>query len=466
MPMSDIATNGPSRGQKLYIAAWRWHFYAGIVVIPFLIMLAVTGAVILWVTTISPEYGDLMPVTPGAQALSIAAQEETALAAYPGGSIGQYIAPRSAETPALFRVDLEEGARMLALDPYSGAILHDRAQDGTWNEFATDIHASLMIGVTGDRIIEIAASLGVILVISGLYLWWPRGDTRWSEVLVPRLAARGRAFWKSLHMVTGFWMSLVLVFFLISGLAWTGVWGGMFVQAWSSFPAEKWDNVPLSAVDHSSMNHGAEKQVPWTLEQTPMPESGSAVGINGLPPGTPAVLDSIVALGRAIGFQGRFQVNYPAGDTGVWTLSQDSMSYDSADPTADRTVHVDQYSGKILASVGFADYSLAGKAMAVGIALHEGQMGPWNIVLNLCFCGAILLISLSGIVMWWKRRPAGVLRLAAPPLPADQPMWKGAVLVGLAVSLAFPMAGLTLLSVMALDLLVVSNLPALKRALS
>jgi uncharacterized iron-regulated membrane protein len=43
------------------------------------------------------------------------------------------------------------------------------------------------------------------------------------------------------------------------------------------------------------------------------------------------------------------------------------------------------------------------------------------------------------------------------------PMWQGAVLVGIAVSLAFPMAGLTLITVLALDALVLSRLPMLHR---
>jgi uncharacterized iron-regulated membrane protein len=453
----------PANQRSLYFAIWRWHFYAGLYVVPFMMMLAVTGLMILWFTTLAPEYGDRLAVEPGAATLTVTRLADAALVAHPGGSIGKYVAPYDARTPALVQVDLPEGARMLAIDPYSGAILRDRPQDGTWNEFATDIHGSLLLGKFGDRVIEIAASLGVLLLATGLYLWWPRNGTAWREVLVPRFAAKGRAFWKSLHQVTGFWMSAVLVFFLLSGLAWAGVWGGMFVQAWSTFPAEKWDNVPLSSVDHASMNHGASKEVPWPLELTLMPESGSAAGIEGLPEGVPVVLETVVALGRAIGFQGRFQVVAPADEAGVWTLSQDSMSYDSLNPTADRTVHVDQYSGKILASVGYADYRLAGKAMAVGIALHEGQLGWWNILANLAFCLAVLLVCVSGIVMWWKRRPAGAVRLAAPPLPGDVPMVTGVVALAVLLSMAFPMAGLTLLAIAALDWAVVSRIPALRR---
>ena len=125
-----------------------------------------------------------------------------------------------------------------------------------------------------------------------------------------------------------------------------------------------------------------------------------------------------------------------------------------------------QYTGNVLADVRYADYSAYAKAMAYGIAFHEGDMGVWNLVLNTLFCLSVIFLSVSGLVMWWIRRPSGAARLAAPPLPVDLPMWKGAVFLGLLVSLAFPLVGLTLLAVLALDLLVLSRLPMLKRALS
>ncbi|OYU40843.1 MAG: hypothetical protein CFE33_01800 [Pseudorhodobacter sp. PARRP1] len=462
--MSDTS-NAPSGVNKLYFAVWRWHFYAGLYVIPFLIMLAVTGIVMVWFTAIAPEYGERMQLAPQGTALSVSQQEAAARAAYPAGKIGQYIAPHDAQTPAMLRVDLESGQRMIALDPYSGAVLRDTENGATWYALANKIHGTLLIGDLGDRLVEIAASLGLLLVITGLYLVWPRNGARIGDMLVPNLRAKGRALWKSLHSVLGFWISLVLVFFLISGLSWAGIWGGKYVQAWSTFPAAKWDNVPLSDAKHKDMNMTAEDTVPWALEQTPMPMSGSEAGVDGLPMGMPVTLENIVALGRAIGFQGRFQVAVPADEGGVWTLSQDSMSYDSPDPTADRTVHIDQYTGKILAQVGFADYALAGKAMAVGISLHEGQMGLWNVVANIVFCVTLIFVAFSGVVMWWKRRPAGALRLAAPPKPAGVPL-RGVALIALVLGVAFPMLGLTLLAVLLVDFIVLQNVPAMKRAFS
>ncbi len=461
------AVSGASRlSGRFYAAVWRWHFYAGLYVVPFLVTLATTGLIMLWVAVIDGRDGEnRIHIAPQATALAVSAQAEAARAAIPDGVVSQYLSPRAEDRAALFRVDRGEDAFMVAVDPYSGAVIEQWPRQAGWYDFATDIHGTLLIGDVGDRLIEIAAGFAIVLIVTGLYLWWPRGEGL-STVLVPDLSARGRGLWKSLHRTVGFWISAVLLVFLISGMSWTGIWGGRFVQAWSTFPAEKWDNVPLSDVTHAAMNHGATKDVPWALEQTHMPASGSESGAAGIQAGAPIDLDTVTAFARTLGMVGRFQVALPTGETGVWTLSQDSMSNDTPDPTSDRTVHLDRYTGRILADVGYRDYSLGGKAMAVGIAFHEGDLGVWNIALNTTFCLSVIFLAVSGVVMWWKRRPAGAARLAAPPRPGELPLWKGAVAIGLFLCLAFPLVGIALLAVLAFDMLVVQNVPQLRHALS
>lgn len=462
MTTLDINAPGDTGATKLYRAAWRWHFYAGLFVIPFLMTLAVTGMAMLWIAWVDGRDGERTPVAPQETVMQISAQAEAAVAAIPGGELKQYVAPRTPDVAALFRVDHDGDATMVAVDPYTAQVIETFPRRSGWYDFADGIHSDLMLGVTGDRMLETAASLAMVLVATGLYMWWPRGDGWW-RALVPTFSA-GRSMWKSLHGVVGIWLSIVLVFFLISGLSWAGIWGGKMVQAWSQFPAEKWDAVPLSDDTHANMNH-ARREVPWALELTPMPASGSDAGIPGVT--APLVtMDSVDALAREIGFDARYQLNLPKGDTGVWTLSRDSMNTDSTDPMADRTVHVDQYTGNILADVRYEDYALAGKAMAVGIALHMGTMGLWSVLANTIVCLAVMFLCVSSIVLWWKRRPSGAGRLAAPPMPRELPLWQGAVLVGLTVSMAFPMAGLALLTVLALDSLILSRLPYLRRALT
>ncbi|MEO0624712.1 MAG: PepSY domain-containing protein [Pseudomonadota bacterium] len=463
MTVTDTPALPDSAPRKLYFAAWRWHFYAGLFVIPFFAILAVTGLAMLWIAWIDGRDGERIPVVPQGDPAALSIQAKAALEAVPGGTLKAYVAPRTETLAAIFRVDAEGDAIMVVVDPYAAEVVGTFPRRSGWYDFADGIHSDLMLGVAGDRMLEIAASLGMVLVATGLYMWWPRVEG-WRGVLLPTLGV-GRAAWKSLHAVLGFWISIILVFFLLSGLSWAGIWGGKMVQAWSQFPAAKWDNVPLSDVTHASLNHD-RREVPWALELTPMPASGSDAGVGALPLGTPVTMDAVDWLAREIGFDARYQMNLPEGETGVWTLSRDSMSTDSTDPTSDRTVHIDRYTGKVLADVRYEDYSMAGKAMAVGIALHMGTLGLWSVLVNTVVCLSVLFLCVSATVMWWKRRPVGSGRLAAPPMPKEMPVWQGAMLVGLAVSMAFPMAGLALLTVLALDTVVLRNLPTIRQRLT
>jgi uncharacterized iron-regulated membrane protein len=448
---------------RLYFAAWRWHFYAGLYAIPFLLMLATTGLIMLWIAVLAGIGDEKMTIAPGTTLRSVSELTAAAEATVPSGAATQYISPLSPDHIATVVIATADATTGVTLNPYTGEVLSTFPWRAGWYDFANDIHGTLLLGTTGDRLIEAAASLGFLLTITGLYLHWPRGGAGWRQTLTLNPQAKGRALWKSLHAVVGFWGSAILILFLISGLSWAGIWGEKFVQAWSTFPAEKWDNVPLSDATHANMNHAAAKEVPWGLEQTPLPESGSLAGtmaIHG-----PVTVDSVAAFAESLGFSHRFQLNLPADETGVWTISHDSMSNDGPNPAADRTIHIDQFTGNVLADVRYSDYSAYAKAMAWGVAFHEGDLGLWNIALNTTFCLGVIFLAISGLVMWWKRRPAGS-RLGAPPRPADIPYAKGAILITLALSLAFPMLGLTLLAVMVLDLVLLTAVPPLKRLVS
>ncbi|MGC4026661.1 MAG: PepSY-associated TM helix domain-containing protein [Mesorhizobium sp.] len=63
-----------------------------------------------------------------------------------------------------------------------------------------------------------------MLLLTGFYMWWPRKLARsLARAIVPNLAQHGRGLWKELHVSLGFYIGIVLLFFLLSGLAWTGI---------------------------------------------------------------------------------------------------------------------------------------------------------------------------------------------------------------------------------------------------
>jgi uncharacterized iron-regulated membrane protein len=457
----DSPGAAPSSARNFYFATWRWHFYAGLYVTPFLITLAATGLIMLWVSATTELNGERTKVPVGETLVPVSTMITTAETAA-GGTASQYIEPRAEGRVALVLVDSDDIQTAVTIDPYSGKPVDQFPAYEGWYSFASQIHGELLLGQWGDMAIEAAASLGIIMVLSGIYLHWPR-DKSWRQTLLPRLTGRGRGWWKALHGAVGLWASVMLLVFLISGVSWAVIWGEKYVQAWSTFPAEKWDAVPLSDKKHAEMNHGVDKEVPWALEQTPMPESGSLAGTEAIV--GKVDVDSIVAYARALGFNGRFQVTIPGDPEGVWTISHDSMSNDGPDPWGDRTIHIDQYTGKVLADVRFADYSIYGQAMAVGIAFHEGDLGNWNLLLNTIFCLGMIFLPVSGIVMWWKRRPSGQMRLGAPPEPRT-PVWVGLSILVVALGITFPMGGLAILVAVLLDRLVLRVVPGLKKVFS
>src|SRR3546814_12581442 len=67
------------------------------------------------------------------------------------------------------------------------------------------IHGSLLMGVGGGILVELAASWAMVLILTGLYLWWPRGRGL-AGVVWPRLSLGGRAAFRDLPAVTGLWV--------------------------------------------------------------------------------------------------------------------------------------------------------------------------------------------------------------------------------------------------------------------
>lgn len=300
-----------------------------------------------------------------------------------------------------------------------------------------------------------------------------------------------RSFFRTIHATLGTWISIVLLFFCISGMAWAGIWGERIIQAWSQFPAGKWGVAPMPlSIDHSQhhagmdmdnadatlhvhgaaptlapthgrvLNTGSTKEVPWVLELTPMPLSGSTKGENGIAPNIPIMIDTVDRFAREIGFEGRYQLNLPQGATGVWTISQDSMSYDMKSPTADRTVHIDRYSGKILADIRFEDYNAFGKFMAAGAAIHMGTLGLWSVLANGLFCLSVIAICVCGYVIWWQRRPRNaneIIGLNPPARGQDFSIWWPFAIPLLVVAIIFPAAIIVIMAITLLDFLVISR---------
>lgn len=445
---------------SFYNLAWRWHFYAGLFVAPFMVLLALTGIIYLFKPQLDPlMYGDLLTVPAAEHALSADEQLQRAKAAYPRGTLSKYLPPADATSSAQFV--MHDGGREMTVfvDPYRGTVLGTQDAKNNLQAIARALHGELMIGTVGDRLIELAAGWGVMLVISGVYLWWPRGKSS-SGVLWPRFITRGRVFWRDLHVVTGFWGAALLLVMLLSGMAWTGFWGKQYAELWNRFPAAMWNSVPTSDQQARVLNTATQQTVPWAMENTPMPVSGDHAehmnhGTMHAAPAAPTIrLQQVVDLATARKVEPGYSITPPTTAEGVFTVAVFAN-----DPRNDATLHVDQYTGKVLADVRWEHYNGVARATETGVMLHEGKMFGWvNQLIVLLICLMILLSAVSGVVIWWKRRPAG--GLGVPPLRHDLPKWKTAMVIMLGLAIIFPLVGASLIVVWALDRLLLSRLLA------
>ena len=146
-----------------------------------------------------------------------------------------------------------------------------------------------------------------------------------------------------------------------------------------------------------------------------------------------------------------YSITLPTSADGVYT-----MAVFADDPRNDATLHIDQYTGKVLADVRFEQYGTVARATEIGVMLHEGKMfGVFNQIVVLLICLMILLSAVSGVVIWWKRRPQG--KLGVPPLRHDLPKWKTAMVIMFALAVAFPLVGASLVAVWVLDRVLLSR---------
>jgi len=170
-----------------YRLVWRWHFYAGLIVAPFIFILSVSGLVYLFNDEINDAFQAEKRFIPNAGAalpLSQIAQEVVAV--HPSGTITRLDTPRSPDRSIEVFVTLASGDPLrVFVDPTTGTVLGSHNYYQTIVGIADQFHGSLFMGEFGDAIVELAACWGFILIITGLYLWWPRGEMRFWRVLLP-----------------------------------------------------------------------------------------------------------------------------------------------------------------------------------------------------------------------------------------------------------------------------------------
>lgn len=454
----------------LYRLLWRWHFYAGLVVMPMILLLALTGAVYLFKPQLDHWQERAYRGLPVAGEVAPDAQLQAALRAYPGATFHSYRLPEQAGDAALIHLALPDRQMRDVFVSPQGKVLGSRDPDALISEFVQRLHGQLLMGHPGSWLVEIAASWAIVLILSGLYLWWPRGRGL-AGVIYPRLGSGGRLFWRDLHAVGGVWASALALVLLFTGLPWAHAWGSAFKAVreemgwvksapdWTiggtpvGDPHAEHDHMAMAAgmaamdhaamdhaaMDHAAMGHGAMAAVRLSEMVARAQSEHLAFPVLVTPPGGPA------RFGRR--------------GSPDWTVRSDA-----ANRPLRVTISYDALTGREKSREGQADKHPIDQVLAYGIAWHEGQLLGWvNQLIGLLTAMVLVMLPVSGFVMWRRRRPADAL--GAPPLPRGKARIGGLAVVLGVLMVLLPLLTASLLVVLLIDALVVSRVPRLARRL-
>ncbi|OJW10861.1 MAG: hypothetical protein BGO49_25470 [Planctomycetales bacterium 71-10] len=413
--------------RRLYAVVWRWHFYAGLLTAPLMWVVTLTGALYAFRTEIV-EWRDRpwLVVEPGPQRKGLDELIEVAKKA--GGSDeleGMALRPEPDRSVRFMVEGTGTGGHDggpphvdVYVNPYTGDVLGTRTEGTDVFDVVLALHRNLMYGSTGRALVELTTAWGLILLATGVYLWWPRGKTN-VGVWTPRLKGKLYAVLRDWHSVPGFYLAALIGIVTATGLVFSLVMGSTF-------------NWSVQKIGH------------WPPAWMAPPKAAPA------PPGASAAPLDVVAAnflkearpGEVVAFRpaAKPELNHRA-----W-ISEDD------DKNRMRAVTADRWTGEVISSVAPADLPFMYRVRLWSVSTHVGKIFGLTTEILACVASlAMFALSATGVWMWWERRPRNRTGFPRRPEPKSLPRWGWLIVVVGGVLL--PVAGASMVLVVLLDAL-------------
>lgn len=340
--------------------AWL-HLWIGLVAGFAFVVLGLSGSVLTFHTELllaaEPGLAQERPVVDGRVLARIVAEQS------PQG-LRSLDLPR-ASMPAWQGYFADGSRRYFGTD--DGALLLTRTSDNDWLLWLHELHTHFLAGDTGKEAVGIAGWLACFMLLSGLYLWWPRLGQWWAQ-LRPHAHPPVRR-WLTWHRSAGAITLPLLLLVTVCGVGMvysqgarallTGLFGG--------------GSLPKPPV----LEAGRQETIDWSR----MVQSARS----GLPR---AELTRVsVPHGGVVGFRAR--------SAGEWH------------PVGRSQVFVDARDGRVLGAYDAAGQAPGARASEALYPLHIGAVaGPlyrWSVA----FAGLLpAFLFVTGVLFWYRRRAA------------------------------------------------------------
>jgi uncharacterized iron-regulated membrane protein len=370
----------------------RLHFFAGVLVAPFLLVAAATA--LLYAASYQAEkilYAHELRVPSGTTELPLSQQVAAARKAHPEGTISAVRpSPESGATTRVLLTGVKgvDPVHTLAVfvDPYTGEVRGALEQYGstgalplrTWID---ELHRDLHLGENGRLYSELAASWLWVITGGGLVLWLSRRRTQRKL-----RGTRGRRRTLSLHGTVGVWAAAGLFFLAATGLTWS-TYAGASIEDLRTALSQTTPSVSATVSDqHSEHSSMSGMDMGGTGESA---TSATDVG-----------LDTVLKTARAQGLANPVEIVPPADSDTAYVVRQIQRSW----PEKQDSVAIDPATGKATDTLRFTDYPVLAKLTRWGIDAHTGTLfGIVNQLALAALALALILMIFWGYRMWWQR---------------------------------------------------------------
>lgn len=129
------------------------------------------------------------------------------------------------DRPAIVYSSIKDVPHNIFFNPYSGEHLHTENLKEDFFVIVEELHMYLWLPPEiGKQIVGISTIIFVLMVISGIVLWWPKKK----KDLKNRIKIKWNAKWRRVnydwHNVTGFYISIIAIIIAITGLSFSYEW--------------------------------------------------------------------------------------------------------------------------------------------------------------------------------------------------------------------------------------------------
>lgn len=428
----------------------RLHFYAGILIAPFLLVAAVTG--LLYACSFQLEklvYAHELTAPIGTATVPLSQQIAAARAVHPEGTLSLVRTPAEPGQTTKVLLDsptvAEDTKLAVFVDPYTGEVrgaLESYGSSGALplRAWISNLHSNLLLGDAGRLYSELAASWLWVVALGGVLLWLSRRRAvrGLRGVLTPERGTTGRRRTMSWHGSVGLWAVAGLLFLSATGLTWSK-YAGENVEELRATLGWTTPAISTTQAEHST---------------NPAEHAGHSAGGSASTTSTGVGVDRIVQVAQDKGLDGPLEIVWPGKPGSAYAIKEIDKEW----PQRLDQVAVDPATGHVTDELRFANFGIAAKLTRWGIDGHMGVLfGLANqIALAGLALGLIFLIN-WGYRMWWQRRPAqnGFGR----PYPrgawrrASWPVLSLLAVAAIGVGVFLPLLGISLVAFLAVDIL-------------